>query len=131
MRCFAKKNKRHELVSGCDSINKFDEIINYEGHFVRIKWNTNSLKIITDSQNLRPLYYSINNDGSQIILSTRLDWISKNLSNRYLDMNRFGSFWVLINQIEFKPFIKGIELVKNNCSISIDIHNKIKMNELI
>lgn len=90
-----------------------------EGSFILISYFRNQLRIIPDRIGTRFFYLAKFKD--YIIVSTRLDFISKFCGYNDLDYPAFSSLWLLQNQIGSRCLFKNIEKYYN--SLSIDLTN--------
>jgi len=85
------------------------------GHFVAVKYADDELKFFTDELGLREIYIVELSEGFGF--STRIDWL-KYFINPELDLNEFGSRWLLQNQISRNSIIRDVKrLVCTNATI--------------
>ena len=85
------------------------------GHFVAVKYANDELKFFTDELGLREIYIVELSEGFGF--STRIDWL-KYFINPELDLNEFGSRWLLQNQISRGSIVKNVKrLVCTNATI--------------
>lgn len=85
------------------------------GHFVVIKYSNNELKFFTDELGLRDIHIVQLPDGFGF--TTRIDWL-KYFIKPEIDLEVFGSRWLLQNQISRNSIIKNVtRLVYANATI--------------
>jgi hypothetical protein len=109
----------------CEPENIFVE--NLDGHFVIVKWKDGIIELQTDSLGLREFY--ICKTPSEIIFTTRLDWIA-NFIKTEIDFKEFGSRWLLFNQVTDKSFLKNITRIVSGTKVKIENHTiKIEKKE--
>jgi hypothetical protein len=87
-----------------------DDLTSLNGHFCGVFIKNNSLTLFTDYLGLREFHIYENDDGWYF--STRLDWLLE-LGSFEINLNEFGSRWLLINQLSNKSIIKNIRRL--NC----------------
>lgn len=90
-----------------------------EGSFIFLSYFRNQLRVTLDRIGTRFFYFAKYKDN--IILSTRLDLISKFSGYNSLDYSSFSSLWLLQNQIGNRCLFKNIEKCFN--PILIDLTN--------
>ncbi|HLP15922.1 MAG TPA: hypothetical protein VK470_06680 [Bacteroidota bacterium] len=78
-----------------------------EGHWVRLTYSENKFTIRNDRLGLRSLYWLTT--PSAIIISSRLDWISKYACGLKIDFPNLGSRWLLFNQLTYDCPIEGVK----------------------
>lgn len=78
-----------------------------DGHFVALRWRSDTLECFTDQLGLRLLYFSKYDKG--ICISTRLDWVAQTTSHSTIDFAALGSRWLLFNQLTYDSCLQGIE----------------------
>ena len=86
------------------------------GHYVILKWHDGSLQAFTDSLGTRTLYYAEAETG--IVLSTRLDWVTRLTSKTDINYAVYGSHWLAANQIAQDSPIKGINRLGSGGTLS-------------
>lgn len=77
-------------------LKSLDTLPDYDGHFIGLEWDADTVKIISDDLGLRQLYIVPYKDGH--LFSTNIDWLAQ-LVPYMLDYSQFGSLWLLYNQI--------------------------------
>ena len=75
------------------------------GHFVALKYIDDELKFFTDELGLREIFLIKLPEGFGF--TTRIDWL-KYFINPEIDLNEFGSRWLLQNQISRNSIIKNV-----------------------
>jgi hypothetical protein len=80
------------------------------GHFALLRWRNGIGECYTDQLGLRPVYITCQ-DGQNTILSTRQDWLAKCSPNSRVDYQHFASQWLLVNSLNTKSTITGIERI--------------------
>jgi hypothetical protein len=79
---------------------------NLDGHFVIVKWQPGQITCFADQLGLRSLYLAETRIG--IVISTRLDWITRLLNSCEIDYESFSSHWLTFNQLSPDSLIKGV-----------------------
>lgn len=88
------------------------------GHFVVVIWgNDRSVKIYNDIIGLRTIYVS--HQKNQIIFSTELAWVTKNLNFPKINLEVLGSRWLTFNQLSHSCLINGVERLSAGGKIEI------------
>ncbi len=87
--------------------NRKEEIHNINGHFIVIEFSNDKLIVFSDSFGMRELYYFL--EDNVLIFSTRTDLLKKLKRNISLNLNEFGSNWLLNFQLNFTSGINNIE----------------------
>ena len=88
------------------------------GHYVAVKYSDDELKFFTDELGLREIYIVKLPEGFGF--TTRIDWL-KYFINPEIDLNEFGSRWLLQNQISKNSIVKNVNrLVCSNATIRKD-----------
>lgn len=85
-----------------------DILNNIDGHFVAVKWNEERIIFESDPLGLRDIY--ISESKSNIIFTTRVDWLAKSHELK-INFNEFGSRWLLFNQITDNSVFHGVERI--------------------
>ncbi len=93
------------------------------GHYAILKWKNGTVQAFTDTLGTRTLYVA--KDGNCLVLSTRLDWVSRLSDHRDLDFEVFGTHWLTFNQISFASPLKQIQRLASKGRLTF------KQNELI
>lgn len=75
------------------------------GHFVAVKYANNELRFFSDELGLREMFV-VKIDGG-FGFTTRIDWI-KYFIKPEIDLNEFGTRWLLQNQISRNSIIKNV-----------------------
>ncbi|MBW7887910.1 MAG: hypothetical protein H3C35_06070 [Bacteroidetes bacterium] len=99
-----------------------------EGHFVLLTYTNGSVTIRTDRIGLRTIFWAYHNDS--VVISTRLDWITRYCGGCSIDYGVVGSRWILANQFSYKSLVHNIhrlgpngELVYKNKNIACTQHS--------
>jgi hypothetical protein len=78
-----------------------------QGGFVAVSYRDGTVDVRTDPMGLRTAYGVSTSDG--VMLSTRLDWLSRISGHDRIDFEAFGSHWRCHNQLSWRSFVRGIE----------------------
>lgn len=89
---------------------------NINGHFAAIKWSKNVISLYTDILGLRDFYLA--QTEKFIYFSTRIDLIAK-VESADIDLNTFGSRWLLFNQLSDDSILTNILRVNHGKSVLI------------
>ena len=76
------------------------------GHFAVVRWNENTVELITDQLGMRNIYIHKGDDFT--LFSTRLDWVKRLIPEASINWEKFGSRWLTINQFSNCSFLNGI-----------------------
>lgn len=131
---FKKLDNNVKVMNATDwnkiNIQQSLEII--DGHFVHLQYDENEIIITTDKLGLRDIFVAKTSEDTYFF-STRLDWLNKFLKST-IDFKRFGSRWLLQNQISHESFVKGVHRICAGTTLQINISksiyktNKLKIN---
>ena len=126
-----EKDAGYKLLKSSDWSNIFSKGINslnfLDGHFAGIKWNEKGLTFFSDALGLRDINIIKANNG--FYFSTRIDWLSK-ISSGKLDLNVFGSRWLLVNQISHESLIENSVRIVSGSIAKIE-NNKLTVTKNI
>jgi hypothetical protein len=106
------KEEWKKVIKNEEQINK-----KVNGHYIISKWKKNNLYFVSDPLGLRNLYYY--NEKDDIVLSTRLDWITKFRKSCSIDFETFGSTWLSYNSLSYNPIIKEVKSIGPGGKITI------------
>ncbi|KAF0151760.1 MAG: hypothetical protein FD143_1624 [Ignavibacteria bacterium] len=99
-----------------------------EGHFVKVRWNKDEIKVYTDILGLRDIFYATP-QKDYIIFSTRGDWLAKYLQAE-INFKEFGSRWLLFNQLSSNSILNGVERLSGGSSIRVNRNDmKVTINK--
>lgn len=93
-----------------------------DGHFAILKFNTTHLTLLTDPIGLRDVYVAQNNHN-ETFFSTRIDLLLQFVKSE-IDLEIFGSRWLLFNQISQRSVLKGIDRIVGGSSVTINRFTK-------
>ena len=77
-----------------------------DGHFVVLRWQSESIECYTDQLGLRSLYF-LHSDGGTAF-STRADWLSQLQTSPKINFEVFGAQWLTVNQFSHESTIQGL-----------------------
>ena len=96
--------------------------IQLDGHFAGLKFNSIHLTLLTDPIGLRDIYVARNN-SNEIFFSTRIDLLLQFVRSE-INLEIFGSRWLLFNQISQRSVFKGIDRIVGGSSVTINRFTK-------
>ncbi len=96
--------------------------IQLDGHFAGLKFNFIHLTLLTDPIGLRDIYVARNN-SNEIFFSTRIDLLLQFVRSE-INLEIFGSRWLLFNQISQRSVFKGIDRIVGGSSVTINRFTK-------
>jgi hypothetical protein len=116
---FADKNSKRTLLSQ----NDWDAVRgilpkDLDGHFVHASYQNERFEFETDRIGLRTLYWAEASDA--ILVSTRIDWLTKFLGNCRIDFERLGARWLTFNQITYDSMIGSIHRLGPSGRLVVD-----------
>ena len=79
---------------------------NIDGHFIILQWKGNEIRIENDRLGLRDVYFT--DEVDYLLFSTRLDWTAVLSKKSDIDLNEFGSFWLLTNQLSHGSILRNV-----------------------
>lgn len=100
---FLQKKDWTQLLKGH---NLRENLNNLNGHFVIVKFNNDSIKIMNDQLGLRDMFFL--ETENNIYFSTYLHWLVKFQENPEIDLKIYSSFWLLERPLSRKSFLKKI-----------------------
>ena len=99
-----------------------EQYIHLDGHFAILKFNRTHITLLTDPIGLRDIYVAKIN-SREILFSTRIDLLLQFVRSE-IDLEVFGSRWLLFNQISQRSVLKGIDRIVGGSSVTIDRGNR-------
>ena len=95
-----------------------ESVFALNGHFVAMRFTPQQIEFYTDSVGIRSLFLA--RWKTNLIFSTRFDWLLKILPEKSFDWSALGSWWSSINSFTGQSIIQEIRRIKSSGYVSIE-----------